>query len=1668
MYGPGSYSNQFRPGPPVPPPTSFHHALPPPPPGQQALPPPPVSGQQTPLPPTTSHQAPLPPPPPPSHHVHPPSLPGNHPPPPPPHGQTHPSYHHGPHSSLPPPIHQAPTAVSSSTIIQHGPSVPGPAVHLGPSPPSVQHIMPPAVHMPAPQVMINMGQSYASPQMAHGAPMIPSPYPGSQHHPPYPPSITAHHGPPPPPPAANSLNVPAPQPSSHRPMLYRSPSVPFPPPPSFSVTPTTFMSYTCTPVMDIHSTSSVPPPPPPPLPPSPPPLPPPPPPPSSSPLALPPDAFDPPLLDTSKHVMGNNQALDSELDNACAAKPVQTEDLEERLTITSDDPSASLELKSDTCPSSGWPNEEGRMHGHKTAVKDAGQEMKCADESLKDVEASEASPPSRGLTNKENSMSPAVSDMDMEGDQFFSPGPDFDDVSSDGDSPRATDENLSGSVHEFTRPVPEHPTLPRVRESKSSIEEVTSFRLLTEYASDDSSDEDIKPRMNPDNVSPKVIRTPKEHQNSNSSCLQPPSKSNSGEVSEAKVVCTSGIQSTQPGVSAFPSKFNSNQGDTEGFECSIAERVGDYPTVDSSEPLKGMKNKELSSFYEEVAKDAIAVQVDDAKIEFDSSSGDRSHQDNDPQHVPTTVNVDEFGRLIREGMSDSESDGEGPYSGRQGRRRRRSHSRSRSPKEGRWRRRSRSPRRRRDKRSRSRSWSPKKQRNRSKSPSARRVGNLGGEKTWRDRGQAPVCFNFIRGRCFRGASCRFLHRDSAADDSSKRYNSKGYQHYEKHQEARDFAGHGNPWVKADIQEPKHFDTRISSVEYDAAFSKKENDKEGSVCGDVPSGAVMSLSTTPTLCADSATDDVPLPAKEDDQLTNVDAAQRMDQPLVSQGLEDSERTQVSVEGNIRSPKEKSPQRFDRSSVLSTSLVGISFSQPTPVSGQRSIPAESQMSAPPNPPESPAKHSPKIGDKSNEPASAEPVVSCLQSTQDLMPKPYPAQVSPSSSFAKEANATESFPGHSPVSQLVGTESLGPELLPKRDLHLSSVSDDPKFHPSVAVTSQAFATGSLSLQLPPAPASQYQFLPLSQAPASFLPQSLQQRLPIYPGDARPLPSSFPRPPQSDLSLPTYVNELHPRATVQAPDFRPPYHQTAGLSRNEFLLQPLGRPYPSEEPMQLQQLDLYLQAPHPFGEPHRPLLQTEDMKHQTFPLEKARDQSLGSEINVSKNVQQDRVLHPLDSESLLAQPGPHQHFHPNKDPFHDDLFRRVGPQLPGQSFNLPGSISQANFRHPFVSRDSHLSFDTYSREGDSWHPRGHSGLQLHNLPKEEIPPRAFTREGVEGSSSFRDLSTFQQPSVASSFSLLQVGGASLLSAPMSSTKPLAFAGHSESFRPSTRSSLLSGIGSSQVPTTHYNPFASTFEEKPSKFQPQFDLSHLPIGGQMGGSLGSRPLSMQSASGDQYDPLFDSIEPSKRDTSKYSNIPDLEASVNAVTRSAAARASLESDFVSRLGSNSHKLLDVEENNKQKGIEATIIKPPENDEFGEATLDAEVGAVENASPRLGDENWSPGNPIDMANTGAGEIEIDQVQTPGKSKKSKDSRSMKLFKIAIAEFVKDVLKPSWRQGNMSKEAFKTIVKKTVDKVSGAMKSHQIPKSKTKIDQYVESSQRKLTKLVMGYVDKYVKA
>lgn len=287
-----------------------------------------------------------------------------------------------------------------------------------------------------------------------------------------------------------------------------------------------------------------------------------------------------------------------------------------------------------------------------------------------------------------------------------------------------------------------------------------------------------------------------------------------------------------------------------------------------------------------------------------------------------------------------------------------------------------------------------------------------------------------------------------------------------------------------------------------------------------------------------------------------------------------------------------------------------------------------------------------------------------------------------------------------------------------------------------------------------------------------------------------------------------------------------------------------------------------------------------------------------------------------------------------------------------------------------------------------------------------------------------------------------------------------------SNHSASLTDFVGSKI-SAHFNPYASTFEKplsskfSSSMFRQEKDIIHVnhygsssslhqtPVNGQGVFGVGSRQMvsSPKSArmvgqilprsGNDQYDPLFDSIEPSSTSLKKF----ELDQKQEVTGES----------NVSLRPKSSYKSINVEENKEWEVGAVASTSSQNNDEYGE-TADAEVGDV---------ENDSLSNHVDVANMTTGEIEIDQVKSPGKKKKSKDSRSMKLFKVSIANFVKEVLKPSWRQGNMSKVAFKTIVKKTVDKVSGAMKGHRVPKSQAKINQYIDSSQRKLTKLVMVF-------
>ncbi|GAV78941.1 zf-CCCH domain-containing protein [Cephalotus follicularis] len=86
---------------------------------------------------------------------------------------------------------------------------------------------------------------------------------------------------------------------------------------------------------------------------------------------------------------------------------------------------------------------------------------------------------------------------------------------------------------------------------------------------------------------------------------------------------------------------------------------------------------------------------------------------------------------------------------------------------------------------------------------------------------------------------------------------------------------------------------------------------------------------------------------------------------------------------------------------------------------------------------------------------------------------------------------------------------------------------------------------------------------------------------------------------------------------------------------------------------------------------------------------------------------------------------------------------------------------------------------------------------------------------------------------------------------------------------------------------------------------------------------------------------------------------------------------------------------------------------------------------------------------------------------KESKAMRHFRAAIIDLVKELLKPAWREGNLSKDAHNTIVKKAVDKVLSTLQPYQIS-SMDSVNQYISSSRPKITKLVEAYLDKYGKS
>ncbi|CAK7354944.1 unnamed protein product [Dovyalis caffra] len=201
------------------------------------------------------------------------------------------------------------------------------------------------------------------------------------------------------------------------------------------------------------------------------------------------------------------------------------------------------------------------------------------------------------------------------------------------------------------------------------------------------------------------------------------------------------------------------------------------------------------------------------------------------------------------------------------------------------------------------------------------------------------------------------------------------------------------------------------------------------------------------------------------------------------------------------------------------------------------------------------------------------------------------------------------------------------------------------------------------------------------------------------------------------------------------------------------------------------------------------------------------------------------------------------------------------------------------------------------------------------------------------------------------------------------------------------------------------------------------------------------------YDPICDSIEPGMHNVD--TNPPDkkLELLSKNLSPSSLAAAPNGGDFI--------KFRSEQESDDK----SSQLSEPGQDLSAEAAKENNgVGSRESNKVQEQDKTAQENGPLENSD---GDGKADE------SKKNKDAKGNRAFKFALVEFVKDLLKPAWKEGQVSKDAYKNIVKKVVDKVTGTMQSASIPTTQEKIEQYLSVSKPKLTKLVQAYVEKFQK-
>ncbi|KAL9321192.1 hypothetical protein ACSQ67_013031 [Phaseolus vulgaris] len=300
-----------------------------------------------------------------------------------------------------------------------------------------------------------------------------------------------------------------------------------------------------------------------------------------------------------------------------------------------------------------------------------------------------------------------------------------------------------------------------------------------------------------------------------------------------------------------------------------------------------------------------------------------------------------------------------------------------------------------------------------------------------------------------------------------------------------------------------------------------------------------------------------------------------------------------------------------------------------------------------------------------------------------------------------------------------------------------------------------------------------------------------------------------------------------------------------------------------------------------------------------------------------------------------------------------------------------------------------------------------------------------------------FAFSSTSNYFSPKQDGMATLRNQHMYKGYASTFLSHS----PNSRQEDFPLVSSSRAPSypTGYKSKICSYDWEPSvPFRPSFFITSMNV----------------SSPGDLYDPLRDSIE--------IPNIGDgsLKASllIQGSNRQTSTQAPIYGDSAV-VGKHMSSLNDdkssVSSHNKVYETETNKNSVPHEKDYLPTETEITSGTYRRirAQKKRGDR--------DKKNH---EMDVD---FPMDGSMQKEVKALKMLRAALVDHVKELLKPVWHEGRLSKDEYIMIVRKSVDKVVSSIEPHQIPTIDT-AKQYVSSSRVKIAKLVNGYVNKYGKS